>query len=615
MNNTLLKYEGNLKNNIDKSKFMISAQVKNNKTIIHSIYSDNMWNFSYKVLNNSKMRGNKIFFNKLTFKNGEKLEDKLFILDILKDCCYKMISQGLKIKTINLNTTALFKFLNYMYSELNIEDPSLLTKEQVNNYIDYFLKNDNSKSFSHINNSIYVVKNTLYKYRKEINYGIEFEPYEHINLSQKLKRTSKAVSMKQTEIIPDTTWQSMSSCCEQYLNNYLDNLENEKEINLLFEAALMFSIRKTKEFSSNYSKELSMFKRFKNSREHFDLLNNTQIAASIIIQAYTGMRASELYSLKTNCILTECVKFNEKEYNIKKIQGITFKYQESLSMSEQEGKLTSWLCPPIVEKAVLVLTEISNKTRSLYKHYLENGLNEKNHKDYKRELDSLFLRVTMSRVLRVERNQVTEKYKDFLKLNNIEIDFKLSSHCFRRTIARFFARSLIDIPLNALKEQFKHYSSDITQYYMKEGKNADSDFMELMEGYSNAKKQNNSKDEKLLFEKMQKTFDSSITSATNVDQLLKIVNGRKVKIINEYMVQLEGNELVLNPLESLTCDGVLILPELHLEYWKEMLVLYDELVVLEPNSIWYKQEKTLIENVVNKLKKKEVYITKNEGEK
>ncbi len=49
-----------------------------------------------------------------------------------------------------------------------------------------------------------------------------------------------------------------------------------------------------------------------------------------------------------------------------------------------------------------------------------------------------------------------------------------------------------------------------------------------------------------------------------------------------------------------------------LDYWKEMLILYKELIELEPNSIWHKKEHLSIKNVVNKLNNGEAYIS---GEK
>ena len=609
--NTSLKIEHNfnLLNNLNKDSLTISSYIdKDNKAHVVSKYSDNIWDFSKKTIKNKSSWQNKIFFNKHIFSNGEKLIDHLEILNTLKDCCLKMLSQGLKPQTVFTNKRDLFKFLDYMFSELNLKSPSDMTKEQIHNYADFYIKHNVSKSFQHIRCSILIVKNTLYKYRNEINNGIYFEPFENINIKRKLETITTVKNIKQTEIIPDNVWQEISSKCEIYLDEYLKNKENELNINDIYYYKLK-TCTDRHSFSNIYkSKEYeTITKRFKNSKEHFTLLNKTQISAGIIIQSYTGMRISELLSLETNCIINENITIDNKKHQVRKIKGLTFKHQGSTALNDTEGKDANWLCPPIVEKAVDVLTCISDKTRYLYQFHIENGNNKKHHDRYKQNMNSLFLKIAMTPAQKQETHKVHLNYKKFLLDENIEIDFKISSHCFRRTFARFFARSIIDIPIEALKEQFKHYSSDITEYYMKEDKTADHTFMELMEGYSDAKLKGDTENQLLLFKEMKNSFDSAIITASNIDDLLAISSGKQVKVINEYLVQLD-NDKPLNPLESLTCNGIIILPTIHIKYWKEMLTLYDELLDLEPNSIWYEKERSMIKDVVDKLNKNEAYI-------
>lgn len=609
--NSILKtqHDFNLLNNLNKDSLIVSSYInEKNEICIASKYSDNIWDFSNKIIKNKSSNQQKIFFNKDVFSNGQKLIDNLEILNTLKDCCLKMFSEGLKVQTVSLNKRSLFKFLDYMFSECKSTSVSNMSKEQINNYVDFYIKNNKTKSFQHIRSSILVIKNTLYKYRNEINDGIHFEPFENINLKKKVQSKTQIQNITQTEIIPDEIWQEISLKCEKYLDVYLSNKKNELDINNIYYHKLKTCIDRHS-FSNIYkSKEYeAITHRFNSSKEHFTLLNKTQISAGIIIQAYTGMRISELLSLEKNCIINENIVIDNKKHQIKKIKGLTFKYQENVPINDLEGKHTTWLCPPIVEKAVEVLTCISDKTRYLYQFHIENGNHKEQHYKYKQNMNNLFLKVPMAKAYKQETHKVYLNYKKFLNDENIDINFKMSSHCFRRTFARFFARSIIDIPIEALKEQFKHYSSDITEYYMRDDKTADNTFMELMEEYSDAKTKGHTENQLLLFQEMKKSFDSAIMTANNIDELLAISNGKQVKVVNEYIVQLEKN-IPLNPLESLTCNGAIILPAIHIKYWKEMLTLYDELIDLEPNSIWYKKERSMIKKVVEKLNDNEAYI-------
>lgn len=222
--------------------------------------------------------------------------------------------------------------------------------------------------------------------------------------------------------------------------------------------------------------------------------------------------------------------------------------------------------------------------------------------------DSLFLMPTYSNNGVPILNLVGDKYKSFLVKKGIIIDFKFSSHCFRRTLARFFAKSLIKVPVNALQEQFKHYSKDITYYYMKGNNSVDDSFVELMDEYIDSKRKNDQKTETILFEKIKHNFDNAITTASNIDELLCIIGDKQIKLVNQYMATTNNDIKPLSPIESLTCEGVIILPQIHLEYWSDLLKMYDEMIEIEPNSQWHKKEQQMIKNIVENLKQNKAYI-------
>lgn len=608
--NKIFKIEQNinLKTDLNKNNLIVSASynVDNSLNVI-SKYSDDVWDFSEKNKFKSSKKTKKIFFNKLKLENGEPISEHPELLESLKDISFKMICEGMKTNTISHSIRGVIAFFSYMKNILKLNNVSDMNIVQINYYLDYIINKNKDKSQRYIISHITPIKTTLFKYRNEIKDGLTIEPFIGINYRKKIKSQVNFKEVQQTEIIPDSTWKEISAVCISQINKYDINSEDK------IQSAFLDGLFKKKSFARTFFEynKSTLFENYKTNKEYTDMLIYTQVAAAIIIQAYTGMRISELESLKTNCILKDNVVVKNESYDITKIKGLTFKYLKNNDIALSDGRITTWLCPPIVEKAVSVLTHISNKSKCVFEYYLDNGINLEFHQNYKDQKDSLFLTPVMNRVSHIKKTPISNKYIDFLESNGVQINFKLSSHCFRRTIARFFARTIIDIPIEALKEQFKHYSTDITEYYMKEDENSDSSFMELVEGYSKAKESNNKDEVLILFKKMQNSFDNAILTASNIDDLLTISNGRQIKVINDYLIQLDDNR-ALNPLESLTCNGIIILPEIHKDYWQEMLVLYEELIELEPNSIWHKKEKAMIESVVNKLNNNEAFISNGE---
>lgn len=335
----------------------------------------------------------------------------------------------------------------------------------------------------------------------------------------------------------------------------------------------------------------------------------------MIIQAFTGMRMSELMSIKQNCIKEEEVTYNNKKYTIFKIEGLTFKYQKNIKNNENYGRLTTWLCPEIVVNAVKTLELATRIPRYKIEHKIkklkELSIDTNNLSISK---DLLFVSNHMpviNTILGIDKISTVDysqkSYDSFIKKYNINLDFNLQSHCFRRTFARFLSRSLIDIEIEAIKEQFKHFSKDITIYYMREDKQLESNFSELMEEYDNLDINNENK--KLLFEKIKKTIDNSILTANNLDELLSLTNGKQLKVVNEFVASINDETKTFSPIDCLTCEGNVIIPKIHLEYWLDMLSTYNELIEIEPNSIWYKKERDMVQSVVNTLKNNNFYIT------
>jgi integrase len=555
-----------------------------------SLYSDHVWNFSSSMVRRTRY-GFNLNFDR-TFSNGQKLLNKPLILETYKDLMYKLSNSGIKFQSLQHNFHDIFTFLDYMYSQLNVENICTLSENDVNDYVEYLT---NKKiSYNTIRSRLFIVKNGFFKYRNELDYCISFEPFKNINITKKVKNNSNVTKHKQTELIPDKEWKDIIKLSKSYIDLYNKHLESEDYVLNVYKHSLTLTHNNFRAYytSVKFLKNVN-HSNYKTRTEHLSFIKNVQISCAMIIQAFTGMRMSELHSITKDCIIHDIINSNNEQIDILKIKGRTYKYVEKNNFGKEAGREVFWICPPIVEEAINTLNHINKGTL----HYLST-------KDIEISESSVFM-AFQSFSDRVAFD-VDIYYKRFLDEHNIKLDFEFSSHSFRRTFARFLARSLIDIPIEVIREQFKHYSKHITFYYMREDEKADIEFAELISEYVDNKDNESSK---YLFSEIKTKLDNSILTARNVDELLEYVDGRKINLINEFMASVNEKPEILSPIGCLTCNGNVIIPNIHSSYWQDLLVLYDEMIELEPNSIWHKQEREMVKKVVLELENNNVYIT------
>lgn len=566
-----------------KKDIIVSFDSNNNPM---SLYSDNVWDFSSSIIRKVDY-GYNIHFDRI-FSNNQRLLNNEIMTQTLKDIIYKLSISGIKFKTLKNYFIDLFMFLDYTHSVLNIDNINNLKESEINGYIDYLISK--KMAYNTIRGKLFVIKNSFFKYRNDLNYSISFEPFKTINTTKKIKNNTNVKKHHQTDIISDLKWKEIINICQNYMKIYNNNIENENYITSRYKHHLNV---KHNNFGAYYNTFKLSNSPYKNRTEHSKFIKNVQISCAMIIQAFTGMRVSELLSIKSECITRDNIETDGSSIEILKIKGHSYKYVEKDHFGRECGKEVFWICPPIVEEAVNTLSHI-NKGTSFY-------LEKRGHEYSNLPIFMSFQTFSSSVVFDVEKY-----YNRFLDENNINIDFNFNTHAFRRTFARFLARSIIDIPIEVIKEQFKHYSKHITFYYMKEDEKSDIEFAELINEYIDTKDTSQSK---YLFDEIKNKLDSSILTVNNVDELITYVNCNKLNLITEFMASINEKPEILSPIGCLTCHGNVIIPKIHLSYWEDLLVLYDEMIELEPNSIWHNQEREMIRNVVNELKQNKAYIT------
>lgn len=584
----------------DKKELIISL----NGNQILSRYKDDYWDLSFKMLSNNSSKITGLSFNNKTI-NNISLNKFPFLYEALKDIAYKMIVSGEKTQTIYHKVNRIMYFYSYMVNECKKENINDLEENEIELYFNYISNNKKNLSKSIILSYLNAVK-SFFTYRTELKYSIGFEPFVNITNKSLFKHKDN----KQKEVIEDSIWKEITVSCENKINEFIKNIEEERYIIEHYK----YKINRGMKLKARDISHLSKY--FKNTYNTIDnhkiYLENIQYYGGILIQAYTGMRISELLSLKRNCIINEEYETSTFKGEITKIKGITFKYEDVTSIDVPEGLVAEWYCPNIILKVVEVLSLISEYSETVLKNYANYSV------DIEDKIGNLFISVKKP----IAKNEKgTASFTRFelnynKKINElgIETPIKITSHSFRRTFARFLARSILKIEIDIIKEQFKHFSKDITLYYMRESNKMDSAFSELIEGYISAENNQDYENKQALYEKIDSTLQQAIMTANNFDELSIFMAGRQLKVVNEYTATINDKNSILSPIECLTCDGNVILPDIHKSYWSELLVMYNELIELEPNAVRFQQERNMVERVLNKLDNKEIYITGDRNE-
>jgi integrase len=212
-------------------------------------------------------------------------------------------------------------------------------------------------------------------------------------------------------------------------------------------------------------------------------------ACYVIINAFSGMRVSEVTSLEIDCYY-EHVGWDDSIYGW--LKGTTFKLDEEPMPGE-------WMVPPVVKQAVMLATRATTQLRE----QLENKIAELTAKlkdvsyvnkpafnddsdllaELIRHRNCIFIVDThRSSINTMSDTTVGERLKNFVLHINLmaessDLDqvrdrtkitegniWPLATHQFRKTFARYVARCILG-DVRYLKEHFKHWSLDMTLGY------------------------------------------------------------------------------------------------------------------------------------------------------
>lgn len=322
----------------------------------------------------------------------------------------------------------------------------------------------------------------IYHQRDKLNDALSKHPWPHeSSVSLAGLKTWKNHRASTTECIPEGVLNKLTDISLDYIQKrapkILEVLENTinagikpKNGNRSYDCISLTINSKSKKCIIKLSNELYILR----------------TSCYIIINLFSGMRNSEVVSLDIDCITHKST--GDGFSSLTFLHGTVYK---------TGYKKKAWLVPPIVEEAVMVLTRLMQSVHEKMeteeqglKRRLENISNEdvrqvsKRHTFLARHKNKLFLTIpgrSPESVIGV--TAINKDLKNFC--NDFDIrgennqPYPLHTHQFRRTYARFIARSELG-DLLTLREHFGHWSLDMTTYYADGGADEYESDIELM---------------------------------------------------------------------------------------------------------------------------------------
>tara|TARA_R110002124_G_scaffold147630_1_gene312941 strand:- start:9755 stop:11704 length:1950 start_codon:yes stop_codon:yes gene_type:complete len=465
-----------------------------------SKFSSEVWDFSSYIhnLNAAPSRCMIKFTSK--FKNGTTLldsENKQFLEEV-KEYLYVRFhivspqsGKTLTPQSLIGNWHNLKSLINYLHSQ-NLNSFTQVTPKLALRYVEFIKSGINNRITSAMMLKHFSILEKLYLFKSELNNTINEHPWPNHTayFFANEEDQSQTKAFQQTPRIPDdlcaTLFTSALSIIEdkspkvinvfKYMNDLIDLDFDEQILKNNRTKALSdkrphvhaeYLILKKYGVKNKIKKKL-LDNGFINLTEYKKILTLVRTACYIVIALLTGMRNSEIASLKRGAFY-KSKGWDDEEYCW--LKGITYKL-------EADPKPAKWMVPESVELAIKHLTNMSEQ----YNRYILRSLNyldTNTHQRQKNSLDYLFLTkdLNTSSYGVLSNQHFNKSLSDYSKVLNLEVTdsnndlsitkgnlWILRSHQFRRTFACLAARSALG-DLRYLREHFKHWSLDMTLHY------------------------------------------------------------------------------------------------------------------------------------------------------
>ncbi|HFD3581259.1 hypothetical protein WOB69_14775 [Vibrio parahaemolyticus] len=463
-----------------------------------SRYRDNVWDFTPDIKNKNVSRSRAIIDFNASLSNGTKLidaENSHYLSDI-KDYLYvryfvKHPKSGKTLKPQSLigkfhSYHTLINFLIYASLTSVAEFRPIHTRQ----YIDFIKKRNPDVKSNTLLQYLTVVEDT-YHFRSKLANGLNLHPWPDTSVvflsgdrhnnglrfekktpcipdylcSQLMQKSVYFLEQNSSRIISVT--QKLEELLEEPFTKeiitakkYKNITSNRKDVHALYSARRGSNYIKTrntllKEYGFDSVKQLTA------------MTHQARTCCYVIIALLTGMRNSEISSIKSGC-LSRSLGWDDDEYLW--LHGYTFKL-------EDDPKPAKWMVPDVVSLAVGHLEAIVptlNKAIDRSIPYLTDRQRFeqqelKGHLFLCKDMKSNLYNCVCNSHWNRELTQLAKKFELRVQepvtssLSSGDF-FPIKSHMFRRTFAVLAARSALG-DIRYLREHFKHISIDMSLHY------------------------------------------------------------------------------------------------------------------------------------------------------
>ncbi|MFB2761842.1 site-specific integrase [Shewanella xiamenensis] len=298
----------------------------------------------------------------------------------------------------------------------------------------------------------FVVLENLYRYCEAFDF-VKEHPWVESSASEQAGWVGETLKEERTKaktpIIPDDV---LIPLC-QFTKSYLDRAD---ELIALREKLDMFvpTVKDATNQKRKYLQTISMeYQALGTLSEDLLLLRDSCIFWLLLT---TGMRIHEVLGIKRGA------------YRSETRDDITYYYIETESKKTHTG-LAEWIAPEIATQAIDILSRLSAPLQAQLEHEIDKAKTNNDHKEVHR-LEEISNHLCLSKS-QMDKNAITllsgatiTGFRLPKLCKQIESDWNLSSHQFRRTFANYAVHSELG-DLRALKEHFKHWSITMTALY------------------------------------------------------------------------------------------------------------------------------------------------------
>jgi integrase len=418
----------------------IASSSGNPEISLASRFQDEVWDFSNEIRNPTIEKSSKLIRWSFVTPDRGRFTDPRFrmLRHSFKQFIYALLwhpvdeppfAASAAQQIFNRTTLFIQHLLSYPHPILRFKD---VLPHHCEDYIQNVLNTELSASYKY--GRIHVLQK-LFQYRHVMDDGLLVDPFQGKPPVRKIAGYSHAAQREtQTPVIPDEALTPLIRGALEYVDRSADYLLSAFEgVEAVRKARCNFAYRATRYLRdlpvSDYCLEGTKFAGgLQSLRQLFVELTHLQAACFVLIAFATGMRISEVLSLREGCCET----------------------------AKEPGQPDpKWLGGPISAMAVAVLERLGRRAR--------------------RRLKTSYLWLPTPRFTRPRGSEPLAAIVIRVRLNNfvamLEIKdasgrpFHLHPHMFRRTFARHVAR-YDTTNLLALKEHFKHASLYMTDYYV-----------------------------------------------------------------------------------------------------------------------------------------------------